>query len=149
MLRDARSTAMDSDSGGSMESCFALEEDEDEVRQRVIMGGAAGTSLAEAEERTRKRARTAANGLSQVTPKAKAKRVATLAFRLGGGSPLFGDGITDDMLVNIARFLPTARDLLCLKLINIRFAAKIIASAPSCGGGACDWPLFRQGEAVS
>ena len=41
---------------------------------------------------------------------------------------LLGDGITDDMLVNIARFLPTARDLLCLKLTNSRFAAK--ASSP-------------------
>ena len=63
--------------------------------------------------------------------------------------PLLGDAITDDTLLNIARFLPTAKDLLCLKLTNSRFAAKIIASAPSCGGGACDWPLFRQGEAVS
>ena len=49
--------------------------------------------------------------------------------------PLLGDAITDDTLLNIARFLPTAKDLLCLKLTNSRFAAKIIASAPS-GAGA-------------
>ena len=46
--------------------------------------------------------------------------------------PLLGDGITDDTLLNIARFLPTAKDLLCLMLTNSRFAAKIIASS---GGG--------------
>ena len=49
--------------------------------------------------------------------------------------PLLGDGITDDTLLNIAGFLPSARDLLCLKLTNSRFAAKIhvhvIAAAPS------------------
>ena len=49
--------------------------------------------------------------------------------------PLLGDGITDDTLLNIARFLPTAKDLLCLKLTNSRFAAKIIAAAPSGGSG--------------
>ena len=42
--------------------------------------------------------------------------------------PLLGDGITDDTLLHISRFLPTARDLLCLKLTNSRFAAK--ASSP-------------------
>ena len=36
--------------------------------------------------------------------------------------PLLGGGITDDTLLNIARFLPTAMDLLCLKLTNSRFA---------------------------
>ena len=41
---------------------------------------------------------------------------------------LLGDGITDDKLLSIARFLPTARDLLCLKLTSKRFAAKIIAA---------------------
>ena len=45
--------------------------------------------------------------------------------------PLLGDGITDDTLLHIARFLPTARDLLCLMLTNSRFAAKIIATAAS------------------
>ena len=50
--------------------------------------------------------------------------------------PLLGDGITDDMLLNIARFLPTAKDLLCLMLTNSRFAAKIIAAAPSVMGGS-------------
>ena len=43
---------------------------------------------------------------------------------------LLGDSITDDPLLNIARFLPTTKDLLCLMLTNSRFAAKIIA----CGG---------------
>ena len=42
--------------------------------------------------------------------------------------PLLGDGITDDTLLNIARFLPTAKDLLCLKLTDKRFGAKIIAA---------------------
>ena len=52
--------------------------------------------------------------------------------------PLLGDGITDDMLHNIARFLPTAKDLVALQLTNMRFAAKVIAAAPSVGaaGGA-------------
>ena len=36
--------------------------------------------------------------------------------------PLFGDGITDDTLLHIARFLPTAEDLLRLQLTNKRFA---------------------------
>ena len=44
--------------------------------------------------------------------------------------PLLGDAITDDTLLNIARLLPTAKDLLCLKLTNSRFAAKAIATAP-------------------
>ena len=43
--------------------------------------------------------------------------------------PLLGDGITDDTLLHIARFLPTVRDLLCLMLTNTRFAAKLIAAA--------------------
>ena len=54
--------------------------------------------------------------------------------------PLLGDGITDDTLLHIAGFLPTARDLLCLMLTNSRFAAKVIATAPSVmhrrGGGS-------------
>ena len=56
--------------------------------------------------------------------------------------PLLSDGITDDTLLNIARFLPTARDLLCLKLTHSRFAAKVIAAAPSVGrsGGAAAAP---------
>ena len=48
--------------------------------------------------------------------------------------PLLGDGITDDTLLHIAHFLPTAKDLMCLGLACPRFAAKIIA-APSSGGG--------------
>ena len=54
--------------------------------------------------------------------------------------PLLGDGITDDTLLNIARFLPTVRDLLCLKLSNKRFAAKVIAPAPSVIGGVAAAP---------
>ena len=50
--------------------------------------------------------------------------------------PLLGDGITDDALLHIASFLPTAKDLLCLKLTNRRFNVKGIATAPSGGGGA-------------
>ena len=54
--------------------------------------------------------------------------------------PLLGDGITDDTMLNIARFLPTAKDLLCLKLTNSRFAAKIIATAIGDGGVAAAAP---------
>jgi hypothetical protein len=52
--------------------------------------------------------------------------------------PLLGDGVTDDTLLHIASFLPTARDLLRLQLTNKRFGTKCIA-APSVsvsGGGA-------------
>ena len=48
--------------------------------------------------------------------------------------PLLGDGITDDTLLHIAGFLPTAKDLLALGLACPSFAAKII-SAPSVAGG--------------
>ena len=44
---------------------------------------------------------------------------------------LLGDGIADDTLLHIARFLPTVRDLLCLGLTCPRFAAKIIAAVPA------------------
>ena len=47
--------------------------------------------------------------------------------------PLLGDGIADDTLLNIARFLPSARDLVCLQLTNKRFAAKVIAAGPRIG----------------
>ena len=49
--------------------------------------------------------------------------------------PLLSDGITDDTLLNIARFLPTARDLLCLMLSNKRFSIKVIAAPDGSGGG--------------
>ena len=49
--------------------------------------------------------------------------------------PLLGDGLTDDTLLNIARFLRNARDLLCLQLACPRFAAKVIASRGSGAGG--------------
>ena len=70
--------------------------------------------------------------LRQQLTELKAKAAATAAFRSGGGSLLLGDGITDDTLLHIAGFLASARDLLCLKLTNTRFAAKIIA-APGAG----------------
>ena len=63
------------------------------------------------------------------------KEARTAAFHAGGGSLLLGDGITDDTLLRIAHFIPTARDHLCLMLTNKRFATKIIASAPSAIGG--------------
>ena len=43
---------------------------------------------------------------------------------------LLGDGITDDTLLHIARFLPAATDLLRLQLTSKRFGTRIIA-APS------------------
>ena len=46
--------------------------------------------------------------------------------------PLLGDGITDDTLLSVARFLPSAKDLLCLQLACPRFAAKIIAAPRRC-----------------
>ena len=58
----------------------------------------------------------------------RAKVVRTAAFWAGGGSLLMGDGITDDTLFHITRFLPTARDLLCLCITCPHFAAKIIAT---------------------
>jgi hypothetical protein len=48
--------------------------------------------------------------------------------------PLLGDGVTDDALLHIARFLPADRNLLRLQPTHTRFCAKVIA-APS-GGGA-------------
>ena len=41
--------------------------------------------------------------------------------------PLLGDGVTGDILLRVAGFLPGARDLLCLLLACPRFAAKVIA----------------------
>jgi hypothetical protein len=56
---DAGSNAGSDSSDGSMDSCFQIEDsDEDEARQRAMMGGRAGTSLVEAEDRARKRPRT-------------------------------------------------------------------------------------------
>ena len=46
------------------------------------------------------------------------------------------DGITDDTLLLTARFLPTAKDLLCLGLTCPRPNAKIMpAQGAACGGG--------------
>ena len=69
--------------------------------------------------------------------------------------PLLGDGVTDDTLLHIARFLPTAKDLLRLQLTNKRFSTKCIA-APSVGGAgggsasvwASVWASVSGGEAV-
>ena len=47
---------------------------------------------------------------------------------------LLGNGITDDTLLNIACFIPTAKDLLSLRLTNTRFSVKCIA-APTVGAG--------------
>ena len=44
--------------------------------------------------------------------------------------PLLGDGVTDDTLLHIACFLPTAKDLVRFKLTNKRLSIKCIA-APS------------------
>ena len=49
---------------------------------------------------------------------------------MAASSPLLGDGVTDDTLLHIASFLPTAGDLLRLQLTNKRFSIKCIA-APS------------------
>ena len=60
---------------------------------------------------------------------------------------MLGDGITDDILIRIAHFLPTARNLLCLGLTCPRFAAKIIAAnrrARRRGG----WGSVSAGDAV-
>jgi hypothetical protein len=62
---------------------------------------------------------------------------ATEAFHAGGGSLLVGDGITDDTLLHIARFL-TATDLLRLGLTAARFSTKGIAVPFSPTGGA-EW----------
>ena len=62
----------------------------------------------------------------------QAQAAATAAFWSGGGSLLLSDGITDDTLLLIAHFLPTARDLLCLGLTNTRFSANIIAARRCC-----------------
>ena len=47
--------------------------------------------------------------------------------------PLLGDGITDDTLLCIIQFLPTAKDLLRLQLTSKRFGARCISV--SAGGG--------------
>ena len=63
--------------------------------------------------------------------------------------PLLGDGVTDDTLLHIARFLPNVNDLLRLQLTCPRFAAKVIAapsSSVSGGGGAAAAPEIRAGR---
>ena len=52
----------------------------------------------------------------------------------GGG--LLSDGMTDDTLLTIARFLPTVKDLLRLQLTNKRFGIKCAGGGGAgCGGG--------------
>ena len=53
--------------------------------------------------------------------------------------PLLGDGITDDTLLHIAGFLPTARDLVSVCLTCPRFAAKVIAASVDESEGCSDW----------
>ena len=48
---------------------------------------------------------------------------------MAGPCPLLGDGMAGDTLLDIARFLPTAKDLLCLELTHSRFAAKRAGAA--------------------
>ena len=63
--------------------------------------------------------------------------------------PLLSDGITDDTLLLIAHFLPTAKDLLCLQLACPRFAAKVIAAPMgSVEGGAAPEMLSIPEEAA-
>ena len=58
-----------------------------------------------------------------------------MAAGAGGVCPLLGDGVTDDTLLHIARFLPNVNDLLRLQLTCPRFAAKVIAAPSVIGGG--------------
>jgi hypothetical protein len=60
--------------------------------------------------------------------------VAKEAAAANAGSLLVGDGITDDTLLHIVSFIPTAKDLLRLQLTSKRFNIKCIAD-PSGGGG--------------
>ena len=54
---------------------------------------------------------------------------------VGRRQPAAGDGLTDDILLRIARSLLTARDLVALQLTCPRFASKVIAVPPSVGAG--------------
>ena len=54
--------------------------------------------------------------------------------------PKLGDGVTDDTLLHIARFLATPRDLLSLQLTCPRFATKCIATPSVNSGGAAGGP---------
>jgi hypothetical protein len=63
---------------------------------------------------------------------AEAQRALTVAFWAGGGSLLAG--VTDDTLVCVASFLPSARDLLSLGLACTRLSARSIAAPPPRAG---------------
>jgi hypothetical protein len=62
---------------------------------------------------------------------AKAAEARTAAFWSGGGNLL--TGVTDDTLLAVARYLPTATDLLHLGLTCTRFSTRCIASGSSVG----------------
>ena len=49
--------------------------------------------------------------------------------------PLHGDGVTDNTLLHIVRFLTSSKDLIRLQLTCPRFAAKVIAAPSGEGGG--------------
>ena len=65
--------------------------------------------------------------------------------------PLLGDGITDDTLLHIVRFLPTAKDLLSLCLTCPRFrhqghprAARARHRRGGCSGGSAGLSLVEE-----
>ena len=62
-------------------------------------------------------------------------KTAAASWHATGGSLLTGDGITEDTLLAILRFLPSARDLLCLQLTNTRFSIKCIAAHSGIAAG--------------
>ena len=65
--------------------------------------------------------------------------------------PLLGDGVADDTLLNIAGFLPTAKDRLCLQLAAAPARLGVIGSAgdaavyPGGGGAAVGGGVQRAG----
>ena len=108
----------------------------------------------EADEYDRKAAAARARSVSAEAALAleRGKLARTTAFHASGGSLLMGDGVTDDTLLHIAHFLPTAKDLLRLQLTNRRFSSKAIAAPPSVssggGGGAAPEMLCIPDEAA-
>ena len=64
----------------------------------------------------------------------------TAAWQAAGGGLLTGDGVTDDTLLGIFRFLPTVKDLLHVLLTCKRFSIKCIPSPSGAGGAAAAAP---------
>ena len=64
----------------------------------------------------------------------------TAAWHAAGGSLLTGDGITDDTLLAVFRFLPTAKDLVRVLLTCRRFSIRCIAATVSVAGPG-SWPV--------